>query len=109
MPFRDRANAVRLPAGTAIHLHPGIPFPFSPERRSRSPRNDIHLRPESAVEKQIELLKRNRAIHDAEIAELFELQRRNEVSISELLQSINHVSNPADTTERTNEGEGRQA
>ena len=49
MPFRDRAKSVRLPAGIAVHVRPGIPFTFSPERRSRSPRNRVHLRPESAL------------------------------------------------------------
>src|SRR5437868_15242150 len=47
-PFRDRAKTVRLPAGITVRLQPGILFVFTPERFSRSPRNRVHLPPESA-------------------------------------------------------------
>ncbi|HTT22291.1 MAG TPA: hypothetical protein VMG82_25410 [Candidatus Sulfotelmatobacter sp.] len=32
----------------AVHVQPGILFTFAPERFSRSPRNPVHLAPESA-------------------------------------------------------------
>ena len=44
----DRANAVRLPAGITVRFQPGIVFAISSERCSRSPRNPVRLRPESA-------------------------------------------------------------
>src|SRR5260221_8751585 len=47
-PFRARAKTVRLPAGIAVRLQPGIPFVFTPESFSRSPRNPFRLAPESA-------------------------------------------------------------
>jgi hypothetical protein len=47
-PFRARAKTVRLPAGIAVRLQPGIPFVFTPESFSRSPRNPFRLPPESA-------------------------------------------------------------
>jgi hypothetical protein len=46
-------KSVRLPAGIAVHLQPGILFAFTPERFSRSPRNRVHLRPESATAKEL--------------------------------------------------------
>jgi hypothetical protein len=48
-PFRDRAKTVRVPAGIAVRLQPGILFVFTPERCSRSPRNPVRLAPESAT------------------------------------------------------------
>src|SRR6266853_3137057 len=47
-PFRARAKTVRLPAGITVRLQPGIPFVFTPESFSRSPRNPFRLAPESA-------------------------------------------------------------
>jgi hypothetical protein len=47
-PFRAPAKTVRLPAGIAVRLQPGIPFAFTPESFSRSPRNPFRLAPESA-------------------------------------------------------------
>jgi hypothetical protein len=41
-------KTVRLPAGIAVHLQPGILFAFTPESFSRSSRNPVHLGPESA-------------------------------------------------------------
>src|SRR3984957_20065357 len=46
--FRARAKTVRLPVGIAVRLQPGIPFAFTPESFSRSPRNPFRLAPESA-------------------------------------------------------------
>src|SRR6266404_4764680 len=48
-PFRARAKTVRLPVGITVRLQPGIPFAFTPESFSRSPRNPFRLRPESAL------------------------------------------------------------
>src|SRR5271170_625124 len=48
-PFRDWAKTVRLPAGITVRLQPGILFVFTPECFSRSPRNPVRLRPESAT------------------------------------------------------------
>ena len=47
-PFRARAKTVRLHPGIAVRLQPGIPFVFTPESFSRSPRNPFRLAPESA-------------------------------------------------------------
>src|SRR5450755_4655724 len=47
-PFRARAKTVRLPVGITVRLQPGIPFAFTPESFSRSPRNPFRLAPESA-------------------------------------------------------------
>jgi hypothetical protein len=47
--FRARAKTVRLPVGIAVRLQPGIPFAFTPESFSRSPRNPFRLAPESAM------------------------------------------------------------
>ena len=47
--FRARAKIVRLPVGIAVRLQPGIPFAFTPESFSRSPRNPFRLAPESAL------------------------------------------------------------
>jgi hypothetical protein len=49
--FRARAKTVRLPVGIAVRLQPGIPFAFTPESFSRSPRNPFRLAPESAGSK----------------------------------------------------------
>src|SRR3984893_17550273 len=49
-PFRARAKTVRLPPGIAVRLQPGIPFAFTPESFSRSPRNPFRLAPESALQ-----------------------------------------------------------
>jgi hypothetical protein len=48
-PFRDRTKTIRLPAGITVRLQPGIPFVFTPESFSRSPRNPFRLAPESAT------------------------------------------------------------
>jgi tetratricopeptide (TPR) repeat protein len=45
--FRDRTKTVRLPAGITVRVQPGIVFAFTPESFSRSPRNPVHLAPES--------------------------------------------------------------
>jgi hypothetical protein len=45
--FRDRPETVRLHPGTSVHLHPGILFGITPEHRSESSRNRVHLTPES--------------------------------------------------------------
>jgi hypothetical protein len=42
-------KTIRLPAGITVRLQPGIVFVFTPERFSRSPRNPVHLAPESAT------------------------------------------------------------
>src|SRR6185369_13473987 len=47
--FRDRAKTVRLPAGITVRHQPGIPFVFTPERFSRSPRNRVRFPPESPL------------------------------------------------------------
>jgi hypothetical protein len=47
-PFRAPAKTVRLPAGIAVRLQPGILFVFTPESFSRSPRSPFRLDPESA-------------------------------------------------------------
>jgi hypothetical protein len=46
--FRARPKTVRLPVGITVRLQPGIPFAFTPESFSRSPRNPFRLAPESA-------------------------------------------------------------
>ncbi len=48
-PFRARAKTVRLPVGIAVRLQPGIPFVFTSESFSRSPRNPFPVAPESAA------------------------------------------------------------
>src|SRR5579862_8733552 len=45
--FRDRPETVRLHPGTGVHLHPGILFEITPELRSESSRNRVHLAPDS--------------------------------------------------------------
>jgi hypothetical protein len=45
--FRDRPETVRLHRGTGVHHHPGILFDITPERRSESSRNRVHLAPDS--------------------------------------------------------------
>jgi hypothetical protein len=45
--FRDRPETVRPHRGIGVHLHPGILFGFTPERRSASSRNPVHLCPDS--------------------------------------------------------------
>jgi predicted DNA-binding transcriptional regulator AlpA len=52
-PFRDRAKTVRLPAGIAVRVQPGILFAFTPESFSRSPRNPVRLAPESAFRERL--------------------------------------------------------
>ena len=47
-PFFVRIS-IPLRANQAVHVKPGILFAFTPERFSRSPRNRVHLRPESAI------------------------------------------------------------
>ena len=47
--FRDRPETVRLHRGIGVQLHPEILFGFTPERRSASSRNRVHVRPESPL------------------------------------------------------------
>ena len=47
--FRDRPETVRLHRGIGVHLHPGILFGFTPEQRSESSRNRVHVPPDSPV------------------------------------------------------------
>src|SRR5215831_9435020 len=49
-PFRDRPETVRLHRGTGVRLHPGILFEIIPEYPSESPRNRVHLAPDSPVD-----------------------------------------------------------
>src|SRR5580692_3408030 len=58
--FRARAKTVRLPVGIAVRLQPGIPFVFTPESFSRSPRNPFRLAPESATASLFRILGLNR-------------------------------------------------
>ncbi len=48
-PFRDRPETVRLHRGTGVRLHPGILFGLTPECRSESSRNRVHLAPDSPL------------------------------------------------------------
>src|ERR1700679_2505742 len=47
--FRDRPETVRLHRGIGVHHHPGILFGFTPEYRSESSRNRVHLGPDSSL------------------------------------------------------------
>src|SRR5271166_6569663 len=51
--FRARTKTVRLPVGITVRLQPGIPFVFTPESFSRSPRNPVRLAPESATQAEL--------------------------------------------------------
>src|SRR5437868_13098464 len=45
--FRDLPETVRLHHGIGVHLHPGTLFGFTPEHRSESSRNRVHVPPDS--------------------------------------------------------------
>jgi hypothetical protein len=55
--FRDQAErgsgigpkTVQLHRGNGVHHHPGILFGFTPDWRSESSRNRVHLRPDSSI------------------------------------------------------------